>query len=222
MKHIAGLVVCVDYSDLLQKTLPRWLDRLDELMVVTAPRDGETIKLCHDLGVRVHATEVFWRDGAAFNKARALNEAFELLQPHDWVLCFDADVLPARDWRDVVEAAELDPKNLYGASRHLENGQPVPDPDIAGFFHLFHVGNPNVTSPPFDQFWRHAGNYDSTFQRRWPRQRRVRLPIQLTHFGETNQNWLGRGNTAAMQDLYAERARRGHRYDHERIEIATT
>lgn len=70
--------------------------------------------------------------------------------------------------------------------------------------------------PLIDTHWTHAGNYDSRFLNRWPRQLRLELPIRLMHLGLRN-NWLGLGNAAGFTKMQEERVRRGGRWDHERI-----
>jgi|SRR5215471_12755348 len=174
--------------------------------------------------LRVHETDAFYRGGASFNKGLALAEAFErpgLLGPgadaadaeadDRWFLTFDADVNPPDDWRTVVENATPTPGVLYGAYRFraLPSGarDMFRENELAGFFQLWHASDPNVVVRPlYDVHWRHAGGYDSEFQRRWPPQSRVKLPLTLEHVGEPGRNWWGVGNEAASIEMFRRRA----------------
>lgn len=220
MMHISAFTVCVNYADYLSASLERWRDSLDSLVVITSPQDHATQELCSLLGVRVHTTDVFYASGAKFNKGAAIAEAYAAgPTPPDWVLFFDADVIPPENWRPLVESHVMVAQRcLYGCFRDELDGSPINDPDIAGFFHLAHISDPNMQHVPVvDAHWYHCGGYDSTFQNRWPRDQRIRLPLRLTHQGETWKNWCGRGNTEAMQELLATRRRKGGDWKHETI-----
>lgn len=216
-ERLAGLTVCVDYSDHLSKSLAKWQAGLDELLVVTAPRDEATQELCRVLGVRVHLTDVFWDRGALFNKGAAIAEAWRTLAPSDWRLLFDADIEPPEDWRTAI--GDLEPGFLYGAPRFdAVSGGQIGDPNPCGWFLIAHAADPNLQRDPVvDDHWAHAGGYDTTLMERWPRERRRWLPLKVLHHGETWKNWCGVGNDEAMRQLLAERRRRGGRYDHETV-----
>ena len=70
--RISGLTVCVNYSDLLAAGLESWYQGCDKLLVVTTPEDTETQLLCANSDILVHQTDVFYRDGATFNKGAAI------------------------------------------------------------------------------------------------------------------------------------------------------
>ncbi len=208
MTRLSGLVVSVGYGSYLARTLPAWVSSVDNILVVTSPEDVYSQGVCRGLGVRFHATSVFTENGAKFNKGAGMAEAYDLLAPDDWMLFFDADVMPPPGWR--ASLGGIEPGNLYGASRFDPSGNDLKDPDIAGFFHLAHVSDPNMQVKPIvDTHWYHAGNYDSTFQDRWKPKQRIRLPIKLTHFGTPGQNWCGVGNGKAVAELHHQRVIKG-------------
>lgn len=228
--EIHGLVVSVNYADHLSRSLPLWQAGLSGLVVVTAPHDRDTIQLATSAGARCFVTDAFNRDGAAFNKGRAMQEARHLLRKSEvsnlkseigdpWHLFVDADVIPPANWLEIVNAAEPQPGWLCGARRIEEDGSPIPDGELAGYFQLFHAADKHAQQP-LDIWWSHAGNYDSRFQQRWPGNRKGFIPgLTLTHLGERGANWCGRGNVAAMSALKAERERLGT-YHHESITLA--
>jgi hypothetical protein len=224
---IHGLTVCVDYADMLGVGVDRWLDGLDSLIVVTRPGDRDTAALVSvRQKARLYATTAFYEDGAAFNKGRAIEEGRKLVPWTDWVLFFDADVVPPVGWKSVVENASPKPGCLWGASRvQCRSTKDVDrtglrpmryDVPGVGFFQLFHSQDPALVGEPLiETQWTHAGNYDNGFMRRWKRVRE--LPLVLWHVGQ-REEWFGRGNRGAFVEMQAERRRRGGRWDHETIE----
>lgn len=230
--RINGLTVCVNYSSWFMYGIARWYNYLSSLTVVTDYRDTQTHELLSRYpGIRVHVTDIFYANGAKFNKGAAMEEA--RLGPDgpdwvDWMLFFDADIVPEYAWYDKLASFPdiLNRNTLYGAKRFqadrpqdIDNAslQLIPDaPCDGGYFHLFHSSTiPKRDTPLLETWWPHAGVYDSHFKNRWPEDRRGVLPIKLTHIGD-RENWCGLGNTSDMRKLLDERRRRGT-YLHERM-----
>ena len=235
---IHGITVCVDYAAELEVGLRRWWVYLDSLTIVTMARDTATIDLARQWAAggpsaHLHVTDAFTRDGATFNKGRALEEARADLMARiwgapAWILLFDADIVPPADWRDRLEG--ITPGFLYGCRRFQgapdaleDTGQPSLPHDVpgVGYFQLFHVVDPVVTGadPLIETDWIHAGNYDNRLLDRWRAAGRpaVNLPFRVAHLGPPGVNWCGKGNAPAVARIRAERRRRGGRWDHERI-----
>ena len=226
---VHGLTVCVDYAEFLAVSLDRWVATLETLTVVTSYTDTDTVALVANRpSVTLHQTDLFYQDGAVFNKGRAMEAARELMPWSDWILFFDADIVPPLDWL-TRSAPVLQPGVLYGVHRfaavggetddHRQPSLPHDTPGV-GYFQLFHSSDPAVrdAKPLIDTHWRHAGNYDNRLLDRWRKHgRAVRpLPFRVAHIGERD-NWCGRGNRAGFEALQAERKRRGGRWDHEHI-----
>ena len=229
-----GIAVCVGYADLLAHSLSLWHQGLDRLIIISDTKDKPTQDLCAKHNVQTHVTEIFYRNDARFNKGAAMAECaarFNLRQETDWFLTFDADMVPPRNWRDILESANLKCGTLYGAWRYQnpENVQtPVlitrrrmPQHWVIGFFTLFHTQDPHLPAsqePLFDLHWPHAGNYDTAFTNRWPRHEQVILQnLPLIHLGEERANWLGRGKKAELHKRVF--AKRPHitQFSHERM-----
>lgn len=214
--YLTVLSPCVDYADFLGRSIELWHRGADEFVVVTHARDEQTVELCRTHGIRTHITERFFIAGAEFNKAGALADAFASLEKvsirNRWWLLIDADVQPPNDWRKLIESEILSPGNIYGARRRSEDGKPIPDATVVGFFMLFSDSDPHARKENgriFDD-WHNAGSYDSEFVSRWPPDRRIILQnMSLVHFGQTGRNWCGRGKDAEMRRMVAERIRRG-------------
>lgn len=217
--RISGLTVSVNYADLLEKSIDLW-NVCDKLLVVTTPEDAATRALCASRDVLMHQTDAFYRDGAVFNKGAAISEAVEIFDYlDDWCLLFDADMIPPRGWRGIVETSGLQPGNIYGARRVMEDGSTnrSDDFELAGYFQMFHSTDANAQRKPLlDCRWTHAGGYDSELQGRWSRDRKIRLPLTLTHQGQPGRNWFGRFNTAQMDKLIEDRSRAGKIVAYER------
>ncbi|NCX56012.1 MAG: hypothetical protein EBW87_02290 [Burkholderiaceae bacterium] len=116
---IRGIVVCKDYCDLLRITLPLNMKHLDECVVVTSPDDTETKEFCATIpNVRVFETDAFTRFGKQFFcKGLALEEGFDFLGRHGWILIWDADIIFPGDMSDQVKVENLNPCMMYGAPR---------------------------------------------------------------------------------------------------------
>lgn len=217
--NIRGLTACVGYADLLARSLARWRDGFDGLVVVTAPHDRDTRALCEWAGVECYATDVFTWGGASFNKGAALSEAAiatGLRDEAEWLIAFDSDIAPEQGWRGRLEAAELTPGRLYGAYRYqlpedateliVDRSKRMPQNagSVLGFFVMFHNGDPRLPkgdAPLFDTDWPHAGNYDTCFTRRWPQEQKTMLSLPLMHLGPERENWLGRGKADELREM---------------------
>lgn len=229
--RIHGLTACVGFGSSLYLALPRWLPQLASLTVVSTGWDATTRLVCQQYAafqptpIRLHCTDAFTLHGASFNKGLAMEEARAHMPWQDWILFFDADVVPPPDWSDCL--SDLHPGFLYGCRRYdapnlrsigCPNLPLVPDDRVGyGYFQLFHSRHPLVQRRPLlDTCWKHAGNYDSNFLLSF--QHLVReLPLRLWHLGDTGQ-WFGVGKKDEMEQLMRMRAGRGIQ-DSEKIDI---
>lgn len=200
-----GIVVCVNYDDLLEITLRRNMRHLEECVVVTSPTDERTKKLAGSIpNVRIYETDAFYRFGAKFNKGLAIEEGFDFLGREGWILIWDADTLFPED----MDLSSIVPGKLYGARRLiLDNpktwkedmnwdGLPVSnDRSFPGYFQLFHASDPIISQLPwYDVTFGHAGGGDGYFESRWPSERKIRLPFRVLHLGPRDVNWFGRAS----------------------------
>ena len=105
-----GIVVSVEYDDLLAITLARNARHFERILVVTSPADEATQDVAARVpNAEVHTTDAFYRNGAAFNKGLALEEGFERIGREGWLLAWDADiVMPQR-----MDLAGIEIGNLY-------------------------------------------------------------------------------------------------------------
>ncbi len=232
---INGLIVSVDYSEFLRVSVPRWIGDLESLTIVTSQKDEATQEIARSHGCRLAVTDLFYRDGATFNKGRAMEWARRhVAKWEDWFLFIDADIIPPRDFIVPIVRAKPEVGFLYSAWRHQAPSLKAVDapglPRIrtdglgVGYFQLFHTSDPAVTGaiPLIDTWWLHAGNYDNRFMDRWrgpdrPDRRRLIEGLELVHVGPRD-NWWGKGRKREFDAMQQERRRRGGSWQHERID----
>ncbi len=115
--RIECVIICKDYSDILEYTLPENLGQLDDIVVVTHPDDKKTHAVCNKYSVHYVTTDVFQEYGHSFNKGKAINVGLDNLCGGDWQLHLDADIVLCKDFRRMITHAQLNPRNIYGADR---------------------------------------------------------------------------------------------------------
>lgn len=124
---IRAILVSVDYSDILRITLPYNRRHFDEVWIVTSPADApNVIPIATANDAEVVVTDLFYEDGADFNKFRALEHALDVVGRRGWICQLDADVLWPKDASDrIMEAVgTLKPGNLYGCIRRMWDNWP--------------------------------------------------------------------------------------------------
>ena len=210
MKTVNAITVCVNYADLLAITLPRMLTHFTSLHVLTDFDDRETYDLCiQHSRVRVSRTNLFYHEGAKFNKGKAIEEALKDSPQCDglWTCIIDADTyLP-----ETMDLSNLSFGCLHSPYRsllkrptkipnesewsRLPPGWEQSNKEFAGYFQLFASSDPRFTSgPPWYSYskWTTAQGCDSEFFKRWYPNNLVRLPFEVLHLGELRENWEGR------------------------------
>ena len=116
------VIPSVNYADTLSVTLPAWRVLLPDarIIVVTSPSDLDTQAVAREHGAGIVVTDAWYREGAVFDKARALDEAFGFVpggrRPARGEACLsiDADVYPFGSL-----PVRLIPRMIYGCPRYL-------------------------------------------------------------------------------------------------------
>ena len=202
-----GIVICVNYDDLLQLTLPSNMKHLSKCLVVTSTDDDKTYEFAKTIpNVSVLRTNAFTRYGAKFNKGLAMEEGFRILNSKNWVLIWDADTL----FPDHMPTGRLDSNCLYGPPRLILSdpktfnpanpadawlrAERTHDKEFPGYFQLFNMTCPYLWNKPFwyDPTFTHAGGGDAYFQSLWPSRYKRRLRFNVLHLGPRDKNWYGR------------------------------
>jgi hypothetical protein len=98
MTGLRAIIVAVDYDDLLAVTLPYNRHHFDEVHLVTDsksfPKIADYLYLDR---VEIWTTDLFYSDGAKFNKWRALEWGLDRMGRTGWICSMDADVLWPRE-----------------------------------------------------------------------------------------------------------------------------
>ena len=118
---LEAVICCVNYADFLAETLPYNLPHFDNMIVVTAPEDIETQRICRHYQVKHAQTDVFGSRWGGFDKARGINVGLEQLDGDGWILHLDADVVLPPNCRNAIAQKSLNEKYLYGADRYSVN-----------------------------------------------------------------------------------------------------
>jgi hypothetical protein len=145
---LEAVITCVNYGDFLAHTLPYNRSLFDKLVVVTAPEDRNTQRVCEYWHVECHTTDAFrsrWKD---FCKAEAINEGLAKLSLTDWVLHLDADIVLPPLARRIIEASDLHHLFIYGCDRFM-----VPSYDAWAQF----ISSPRLLHE--NNSWVHMGSF---------------------------------------------------------------
>lgn len=198
-----AIIVSVGYDDILALTLPRNAHHFEQLLVVTAPDEFDTMEVTRLVeNASWLETPVFYPD---FNKGAAIEEGFDLLGRDGWICHLDADVILPRK----IEWPKLKLGHLYLGRRRIcsdiELGAKLPEDEWEqypvcqeqigwpGFFQLFHADDPVLEKRPwYPTDWRHAGGADTEFNNKWPDEKRELVGFSVLHLGSPRLNWWGR------------------------------
>lgn len=194
---ILGVMVSWNYHGELAIVLPRAMEVLDRLFVVTDVDDTQTQNMVRTAGAELILTQNFRRNGAAFNKGEAVHIAQKRahdLAPFGWVLVFDSDIVLPRSLRETVLEEAVDELAIYGMERmdfSTPEAYAAHEPDgmyrhrCAGYFQLYK--RKDFLYPPFSE---NASRCDISFMRKFPRV--CMLSGYCEHLGTKAVNWSGR------------------------------
>lgn len=115
---LQALTVSVNYSDFLIHTLQENHFLFDKWIIVTSPSDRDTQKLCKLYSnVVCISTNLFYANGARFNKYAGINEGLKYIDDDAWVLFIDSDICLHKETRRVLENIPLNNNCIYGIDR---------------------------------------------------------------------------------------------------------
>lgn len=117
MKKIYGVTVSVNYSDYFSWVIPYNKPHLENWIIVTDTKDKATKQLCDYHNLTCIQTDVFYENGATFNKFAGINVGLEKVKKNNWVCFLDSDIaLPSITTR-VLNHVKLSKTALYGCDR---------------------------------------------------------------------------------------------------------
>lgn len=206
-----AVIVCVDMADILAETLPRNKHHFADTWIVTAPDDRCTAAVAAANGARIARSNLFFANGAKFNKFAPLEECLAAMGRHGWLVLLDADIVLPR----AIAWHQLDMQCIHGMDgrRLLPAGAAVPaenewnrlplDPtnpadgsarhsEVIGYFQAFHCHASFLGLPPWHKLdLPTAAGGDSLFQAKWPLSLKRWLPHEVLHIGQPAANWNG-------------------------------
>lgn len=233
-------IVSVQYSDILSITLPYNRHHFKRVTLVTSTEDvPNVIPIANKNHAEIVVTDLFYDNGATFNKWAALEYAMDINGRDGWLCLMDADILwpkliTWREW-DHLDLKKKDSihclvsGHLYTPLRRMfeDTSKPIPHescwelypihPNVnewAGYSQIFHGDDPHLGNTPWHQIdWIHAGGADSFFQRKWPPHHKIRPPFEVLHIGPAGKNWFGRATPYLDGTLNPEAKMRQRRID---------
>lgn len=116
------VIVCDQYADFLQQTLPHNKYLFDRIVVVTSYEDKATQRVCEYNHVQCIPTDVTEQRKGHFCKGAAINVGLAALDGDGWVVHLDADIYLPPQTRLLIEAADLDKAMVYGIDRFIVRG----------------------------------------------------------------------------------------------------
>jgi hypothetical protein len=125
---LQAMTVCVHGAHLLSSSLTN-RHQFDRWLIITVPRDAETIALCKAHGIECVTTGILRPDGADLydrdNLARVSEEALARLDPDGWLVVLSEHVVLPRTFRAQILAATLETDCEYRLAgvRHSPNQQ---------------------------------------------------------------------------------------------------
>lgn len=114
---LQAITISVNYSDFLLHTIEANKSMIDKWIIVTDTKDFKTKELCDKNEIFCIQTDVFYDNGASFNKYAGINEGLKYVDDDSWVMFLDSDIILHYSTRRILEELNLDPTCLYGIDR---------------------------------------------------------------------------------------------------------
>ena len=193
---IECVITCAGYGDILSHTLPMNQRHFDKILVVTAPEDKQTQKVCDYWGIQYHSTDCFQNRWSRFMKGKGINEGLVRLDKDAWLCHMDADIALSPNARAALAIMDLDPDCIYGIDRvecknFLDWMRFIssPEPIVARNNFLIHT-----THAPFQwatriKFDHHGGYLPIGFFQLWHSKVRTQYPEGHTDAGREDAHF---------------------------------
>lgn len=198
-----AFVVSVNYTDVLRQTLPLQRKFFDRVFIITSSADAPNVSpVAKSNNSEVIVTDLFYADGADFNKWRALEYGLDQGGRKGVICLMDADVVwPAKATVSPQRGKLYTPlRYMYPCvdrvpAEHEWDKYPIHRnvSEWAGYTQIFHADDPVLGPAPWHEVnWRTAGGADSFFQRKWRKEDKLRPAWACLHMGPAGANWAGR------------------------------
>lgn len=116
-KNVEVIITCLNYDDYLAITLPKNLEQIKNITIVTSSEDKNTQRICDIEGARIIHSKRITSPTEPFAKGKAINDAIDIIGPKEWIMLIDADILLSKNMIENINNKELDQNILYYARR---------------------------------------------------------------------------------------------------------
>tara|TARA_A100000171_G_scaffold34350_1_gene32794 strand:- start:739 stop:1359 length:621 start_codon:yes stop_codon:yes gene_type:complete len=193
---IDTVTVSIDYSDYLKKIISN-KELLENWLIITHKDDKKTIKVCKDNKLNYIFSKKIYKN-AQFAKCKAINEGLDYIQPNNWILHIDSDVLLPENFNEILKTEVNDKDIIYGSRRYNTNGNDtsilmgLPHIDYSvGFFQLWHASEKNRYTDVGYTNVEGDVEHDESFEKRKILSLHI-IDVQK-HRSNLKENWVGRG-----------------------------
>jgi hypothetical protein len=114
---IEAVIVCVNFSDILDYTLGWAAQEVDRVVVVTSSDDKATQAVCEKVGVECVVSDRYKGRGVKFDKGAMVNDGLAVLERDGWVLLMDCDIMLPYAFKKGLDTKGLRIDTLYGVRR---------------------------------------------------------------------------------------------------------
>jgi len=116
---IDAFITCIGDNSrrFLELTLRYNKQFFDSTNIITDTKDIKIREFCESARVNCIVTDLFYKNNAKFNRGAALNYAFELVKPIDWVCHLDADCIVKNEFMFYKKEDDLYVNAFYGCRR---------------------------------------------------------------------------------------------------------
>ena len=194
---ITAVIVCVNRSEHLARTIRHNLEQVDRIVVVTTRDDKSTVEVCRDcFGIEKFSGHLSYRwsdrcfeNASSFNIGAMQNDGLKYVDS-DWILFLAGDCFLNPNFKQWIKDNPLNPEYIYGVARYdgddweVTKGEPA-DPianEPNGYFQLWHRSKfekrwPKVMAENFPTVF----GIDSWLLQQYPYEHRRLLPLPCLH-----------------------------------------
>jgi len=174
-------------SKILDYTLGKNLDQIDEFIIATDYQSPEVEKICQKYSIKFIKTNKFYENNAQFDRGKVVSSILKNIKS-GWILHMDADILLPKDFKQKINTINFNKSKLYGARRIMfsdltktkkwfyanENPEDlsdhIPYGYCWGYFQLFNMESPQIQTSDPENIYPSTGTVyeqDGWFRNKW-------------------------------------------------------
>lgn len=174
-------------SKILDYTLGRNLNQIDEFIIATDYQSPEVEKTCQKYNIKFIKTNKFYENNTQFDRGKVVSAILKNIKS-GWILHMDADILLPKNFKEKINTINFNKNKLYGARRimfsNLTNAERwfygdenledlsnyIPYGYCWGYFQLFNMESPQIQISDPDNIYPSTGTVyeqDGWFRSKW-------------------------------------------------------